>query len=56
MKARRLRLLRPLALPGTYTLTLTVDGKGYTQTVNVKNDPALARDEPTTCAHSTTCR
>ena len=29
----------PLALPGTYTLTLTVDGKGYTQTVNVKNDP-----------------
>ncbi len=29
----------PLALPGTYTLTLTVEGKGYTQTVNVKNDP-----------------
>jgi photosystem II stability/assembly factor-like uncharacterized protein len=29
----------PLALPGTYTLTLTVDGKSYTQTVNVKNDP-----------------
>jgi len=29
----------PLALPGTYTLTLSVDGKSYTQTVNVKNDP-----------------
>src|SRR5262249_18828164 len=29
----------PLALPGTYTLTLTADGKSYSQTVNVKNDP-----------------
>jgi photosystem II stability/assembly factor-like uncharacterized protein len=29
----------PLALPGTYTLKLTVDGKSYSQTVNVKNDP-----------------
>ena len=29
----------PLALPGVYTLTLTVDGKRYTQTVTVKNDP-----------------
>ncbi|HZT43296.1 MAG TPA: hypothetical protein VFA07_14090 [Chthonomonadaceae bacterium] len=29
----------PLALPGVYTLTLTVDGKSYTQTVRVKNDP-----------------
>ena len=29
----------PLALPGVYTLTLTVDGKHYTQTVTVKNDP-----------------
>ena len=40
MKARRRPSPEgPLALPGTYTLTLTVDGKGYTQTVNVKNDP-----------------
>ncbi len=29
----------PLALPGTYTLKLTADGKSYSQTVNVKNDP-----------------
>ncbi|HEY2163769.1 MAG TPA: hypothetical protein VGH04_07265, partial [Gemmatimonadaceae bacterium] len=29
----------PLALPGTYTLKLTMDGKSYSQTVNVKNDP-----------------
>ena len=29
----------PLALPGVYTLKLTVDGKTYTQTVTVKNDP-----------------
>ncbi len=29
----------PLALPGTYTLKLTVDGKAYSQTVTVKNDP-----------------
>jgi hypothetical protein len=29
----------PLALPGTYSLVLTVDGKTYTQTVNVRNDP-----------------
>jgi len=28
-----------LALPGVYTLKLTVDGKSYTQTVTVKNDP-----------------
>ncbi|HTJ22733.1 MAG TPA: hypothetical protein VL383_10085, partial [Gemmatimonadaceae bacterium] len=31
--------LGPLVLPGTYTLKLTVDGKTYSQTVNVKNDP-----------------
>ena len=31
--------LGPLVLPGTYTLKLTVDGKAYSQTVNVKNDP-----------------
>jgi photosystem II stability/assembly factor-like uncharacterized protein len=29
----------PLALPGVYTVKLTVDGKSYTQTVTVKNDP-----------------
>jgi photosystem II stability/assembly factor-like uncharacterized protein len=29
----------PLALPGTYTLKLTVDGKSQTQSVTVKNDP-----------------
>jgi len=29
----------PLALPGVYTVKLTVDGKAYTQTVAVKNDP-----------------
>src|SRR5471030_837167 len=29
----------PIAPPGVYTLKLTVDGKSYTQTVTVKNDP-----------------
>lgn len=29
----------PLALPGVYTVKLFVDGKSYTQTVTVKNDP-----------------
>jgi hypothetical protein len=29
----------PLALPGIYTVKLTVEGKSYTQTVTVKNDP-----------------
>ena len=29
----------PLALPGVYTLKLTVDGRTYTQTLTVKNDP-----------------
>jgi photosystem II stability/assembly factor-like uncharacterized protein len=28
-----------LALPGVYTVRLTVEGKGYTQTVTVRNDP-----------------
>ena len=28
-----------LAMPGVYTLKLTVDGKSYTQSVTVKNDP-----------------
>ena len=37
----------PLALPGVYTVRLTVDGKSYTQTVSVKNDtrsPATLAD------------
>jgi hypothetical protein len=29
----------PLALPGVYTVKLTVDGKSFTQTLAVKNDP-----------------
>ena len=29
----------PLALPGVYTVKLTVDGKSYTQTVTVRDDP-----------------
>ncbi len=29
----------PLAPPGVYTVKLTVEGKSYTQTVTVKNDP-----------------
>ena len=29
----------PLALPGVYSLVLTVDGKSYRQTLTVKNDP-----------------
>jgi hypothetical protein len=29
----------PVAIPGTYTLKLTVDGKSYTQTVAIKADP-----------------
>jgi hypothetical protein len=29
----------PLALPGVYTLKLTVDGREYTQAVTVRNDP-----------------
>ena len=32
----------PLALPGTYTVKLTVNGKTYTQTVKVTNDPRSA--------------
>ena len=31
----------PLALPGTYTLRLNVDGKTYTQTLTVHNDPRV---------------
>jgi hypothetical protein len=28
-----------LAMPGVYTIKLTVDGRSYTQTVNIRNDP-----------------
>ncbi len=31
--------LGPLALPGTYTFKLTVDGRTYTQTASIRNDP-----------------
>jgi hypothetical protein len=31
----------PLALPGTYTVKLTVDGQTYTQTLVVHNDPRV---------------
>lgn len=31
--------LGPVVLPGTYTLKLTVDGRSYTQTLNVLPDP-----------------
>lgn len=29
----------PMAMPGVYTIKLTVDGKSYTQSATVKNDP-----------------
>ncbi len=35
----------PLALPGEYTVKLTVDGKSYTQTVEVRNDPRSPASE-----------
>lgn len=34
----------PLVVPGDYTVTLTVDGKQYEQTVTVKNDPRSPAD------------
>jgi len=34
----------PLALPGTYTLKLSVDGQTYTQTLVVHNDPRVGED------------
>ena len=33
----------PLALPGVYTLKLTVDGKTYTQKLTVNNDPRVGQ-------------
>ncbi|MDP2529151.1 MAG: hypothetical protein Q8W51_05395 [Candidatus Palauibacterales bacterium] len=35
----------PLALPGTYAVRLTVDGRSYTQTVKVTNDPRSPASE-----------
>ncbi|HXR98670.1 MAG TPA: hypothetical protein VN709_12585 [Terriglobales bacterium] len=32
----------PMAIPGTYTVRLTVDGQTYTQPLVVKNDPRIA--------------
>ena len=37
----------PQVLPGTYTLKLTVDGKAYTQTVVVHNDPRVGESAAT---------
>ncbi len=34
----------PLALPGTYTVKLIVDGQTYTQTLVVHNDPRIGED------------
>ena len=36
----------PLALPGTYTLKLIVDGQTYTQTLVVHNDPRIGESPP----------
>jgi hypothetical protein len=36
----------PLALPGTYTVKLLVDGATYTQTVVVHNDPRVGESAP----------
>jgi photosystem II stability/assembly factor-like uncharacterized protein len=35
----------PLALPGTYTLKLIVDGATYTQTLVVRNDPRVGESD-----------
>lgn len=36
----------PLALPGTYTLKLLVDGATYTQTLVLHNDPRVGESQP----------
>jgi hypothetical protein len=36
----------PMALPGHYTVKLTVDGVSYTQSVLLKQDPRLGGDSP----------
>ena len=45
----------PLALPGVYTLKLTVDGRSYTQTVRSPTTRARRR-RSRPCARSTRCR
>ena len=40
----------PVALPGTYTLKLTVDGQVYTQTALVRNDPRVGESAATIAA------
>jgi hypothetical protein len=37
----------PLVLPGTYTMKLTVDGKTYTQSVAIHNDPRVGETSVT---------
>ena len=41
MKGTPLKPQGPLVLPGTYVVTLTVDGKEYNQQLNVKMDPRV---------------
>jgi photosystem II stability/assembly factor-like uncharacterized protein len=38
----RTTLVGPMVLPGTYTATLTVNGKSYTQPISVVQDPRVA--------------
>ena len=38
----RTTLVGPMVLPGAYTATLTVDGKGYTQPITVVQDPRVS--------------
>ncbi|HXE30770.1 MAG TPA: hypothetical protein VN515_03095 [Terriglobales bacterium] len=40
----------PMAVPGTYTVRLTVDGKASTQPLVVKNDPRIAATPPDAAA------
>ncbi len=40
----------PLALPGTYTIRLTVDGQAYTSAVTVTNDPRSPATAPALAA------
>ena len=39
----RTTLVGPMVLPGTYTATLTVDGRSYTQPITVVPDPRVHR-------------
>ena len=42
----------PLALPGTYTLKLTVEGQTYSQSLVVRNDPRVGESAPVMAALS----